>query len=212
MIDPSLLAFAGVAFGLTVAPGPNTLLVIRSSMLGGQRAGIWTAFGGCIALFCHALFSGFGLSVILVSSAVAFEVVKLIGASYLIYLGVKTLRRAWQHQPLDLLEVQAKVAPNRNARQSFMDGLISSLFTPETAIFYLAAVPQFIQPGESVMLKSFLLMSIHFSVRLLWYSLLSTFVSHIRALLTRKNVQKGIETLTGMLLIGFGIRLLTARR
>jgi threonine/homoserine/homoserine lactone efflux protein len=212
MIDPTLLAFAGVAFGLTVAPGANTLLVIRSSLLGGQRAGIWTAFGGCIALFCHALLSGLGLSVILVSSAAAFEIVKSIGAGYLIYLGVKTVRRAWSQQPIDLTDVQAKVLPNKNARQSFLDGLINSLFTPETAIFYLAAVPQFIQPGESVMLKSFLLMSIHFSVRLIWYSLLSLFVSRIRGMLTRKHVQKGIETVTGTLLIIFGVRLLTSRR
>lgn len=209
-MDTQLIAFAGITLGLTMMPGANMMLVIRNSLSSGQRAGILTALGGGGATFLHALLSALGLSMILVSSTLAFEVVRTIGAGYLIFLGGQSLWRAW-HQSSKSLDVKHIVAPT-TSRQSLIDGFITNLFSPETTIFYLAVAPQFIQPGESVLAKTLLLATIHFTMRLVWYAPVTLFVSHIRAWLNRPQIQRGIDIITGILLVIFGIRLLMSRR
>jgi threonine/homoserine/homoserine lactone efflux protein len=209
-MDTQLMTFAGITLGLTMMPGANMMLVIRNSMSSGQRAGILTAIGGGGATMLHALLSAFGLTMILVSSTMAFEVVRTIGAGYLIFLGGQSLSRAWR-QSSKSLDMQRIVAPT-TPRQSLIDGFITNLFSPETTIFYLAVAPQFIQPGESVLAKTLLLATIHFVMRLVWYTPVTLFVGRIRAWLNRPQVKRGIETITGILLIIFGIRLLVSRR
>ena len=88
MLDSSVLAFTGIALLLTITPGPDTMLVMRSVVARGQRAGLLTTIGICSGLFIHASLSAVGLSVILVRSAAAFEIVKLGGAAYLLFLGL----------------------------------------------------------------------------------------------------------------------------
>jgi threonine/homoserine/homoserine lactone efflux protein len=94
IIDHQIIAFAGIAALLTMTPGQDTVLVIRNVMAQGQRAGLLTTFGICCGLFVHATLSAVGLSLILLKSATAFEVVKLLGAAYLIWLGAQSLRQA----------------------------------------------------------------------------------------------------------------------
>src|SRR5918911_3801618 len=97
MIDPQVLAFTGIAAILTVTPGADTMLVMRNVLSRGQRAGLLTTLGICSGLFFHATLSALGLSFILVRSAAVFEVVKLVGACYLIFLGGQSLWRALRH-------------------------------------------------------------------------------------------------------------------
>src|SRR5712691_12968511 len=91
MVDAQVVTFICVAAALTLTPGADTMLVVRNVLRGGRRDGIVTTFGICFGLFVHATLSAVGVSVILMHSATAFHVMKLVGAGYLLWLGVQSL-------------------------------------------------------------------------------------------------------------------------
>ncbi len=204
MVDSQLLAFTGIAFLLTITPGADTMLVLRSVLSRGQRAGLLTILGISSGLFIHATLSAIGLSVILVRSATAFEIVKMAGAAYLLFLGIQSLWRALRSQthPTD----PQSLAPT-TARRACLEGLFTNVLNPKVAIFYLAFLPQFIAPGNPVFLKSILLASIHVILGMIWLSLITVMLGQMRAALTRPHVQRALEGLTGMVFLGFGVRL-----
>lgn len=204
-MDVSLLNFVGLVIGLTMLPGANTMLVIRNSMRGGRRAGFLIIFGGCVAVLVHASLAALQLSAILVISSAVFEIVRQVGACYLIYLGLRALWKAWKSQTWSPDEGVSQ------RRRALVEGFITNLFSPETTIFYLAAVPQFWQPGEPVFAKTFLLAAIHILVRFAWHGTLTVFVAKIREWLSHRRVQQALESVTGTFLILFGVRLLARR-
>jgi RhtB (resistance to homoserine/threonine) family protein len=214
MIDSQIIAFAGIAALLTVTPGADTMLVIRSVMARGQRAGLMTTLGICCGLFIHAVLSGLGVSLILVRSAMLFEAVKLIGAGYLIYLGAKSLwgLRRGANVALDEQTAEQRRDVHRRPWQSFVEGMLNNVLNPKVAIFYLAFLPQFINPGDHVLGKSMLLAGIHWGEGIVWLSLVTLLLGRVRAWLTHPRVRKSIEAVTGTVLIAFGVRLALERR
>ena len=213
MFDSSMLAFTGIALLLTITPGADTMLVMRSVVARGQRAGLLTTIGICCGLFVHASLSAVGLSVILVRSAAAFEFVKLVGAAYLIFLGVQSLWRVMHHQSrvADDAPLERGHGTARTKRRPFLEGLLTNVLNPKVAVFYLAFLPQFIRPGDPVLLKSVFLASIHFLLGLLWLSLVTLVLGRLRAVLTRPHIQQRLEAITGVILIAFGVRLALER-
>jgi threonine/homoserine/homoserine lactone efflux protein len=188
------------------------MLVIRNVLAFGRRAGLLTMFGICSGLFVHATLSALGLSIILVHSAEAFEIVKLAGSGYLIFLGVQSLWSLWRNR-----SVQSNVANNAPVRRpeawrNFVQGMLSNVLNPKVAIFYLAFLPQFINPGDPVLGKSILLAIIHLIMGVIWLSAIAFFVNRMRTLLMRTNIQRVLEAITGTILIGLGIRLALERR
>jgi RhtB (resistance to homoserine/threonine) family protein len=216
MFDPQILAFIGVAFILTITPGADTMLVLRSVLARGQRAGLVAGLGICSGLFIHATFSALGLSLLLVQSAMAFEVIKLLGAAYLIFLGGQSLWQALGKRsdvPVDLSQPATMTTfAERNKKQSFIEGLVSNILNPKVSVFYLAFLPQFINPGDPVLAKSLLLAVIHFVMGIIWLTLVATLAGQARTLLVRPQVQRKIEALAGAVLILFGVRLALERR
>jgi RhtB (resistance to homoserine/threonine) family protein len=213
MMDSQVLAFTGIAAILTLTPGADTMLVMRSVFARGRRAGLLTSLGICSGLFFHATLSALGLSLILVRSATAFEIVKLIGAVYLIYLGGQSLWQAFRQGARKLSTGEGTVnKQNKEWWQSFLEGMLTNVFNPKVAIFYLAFLPQFISPSDPVLAKSLLLAGIHFMLGLAWLSLVATFLARVRAFLIRPRVQRTIEATTGAILIAFGARLAMERR
>jgi RhtB (resistance to homoserine/threonine) family protein len=212
MMDPQLIAFALAAAALTIAPGPDTMLVIRNVLRGGRRDGVITTFGICSGLFVHATLSALGVSIILTRSAAAFSVVKLAGACYLGWLGWQSLRSAARasHASNGL----AAMEPPRpaNPRQCFVEGFFSNVLNPKTAVFYLAFLPQFIGPAEPVLTKSLMLASIHYVEGLLWLSTLSMTLDRTRRFILKSAVRRWLDGLCGAVLMGFGLRLALARR
>jgi len=208
MLDARLVAFAGIAALLTLTPGADTLLVVRSALLRGLRAGLLTVLGVGSGLFIHATVSALGLSVVLVRSARAFEVVKAAGALYLVYLGIQALRSAARGAPA--------AAPGELAaaghRRAYVEGLLTNVLNPKVAVFYLAFLPQFIGPADPVLARSILLASIHFAEGLVWLSLVTLFVARLRPVLAHPRAQRALESVTGLVFIGFGVRLAVARR
>ena len=213
MIDNQVLAFTGIAAILTVTPGADTMLVMRSVFARGQRAGLLTSLGICSGLFFHATLSALGLSLILVRSATAFEIVKSMGALYLIYLGGQSLWRAFRHDARKLSTDERTVKKEKKEWwQSFLEGLLTNVLNPKVAIFYLAFLPQFISPSDPVLAKSLLLAGIHFMLGIVWLSLVTMFLGRVRGFLIRPRVRRTIEATTGAILIAFGARLAIERR
>ena len=204
LLDPAVVAFALIAGLLTITPGADTVLVIRNVMARGPRAGLLTTVGACCGIFVHATLSALGLSLILVNSARAFEVVKMIGAAYLVWLGIQSLREAWRGGPTREAHSPARPAIGR---QSLLEGFASNVLNPKVAVFYLAFLPQFVGPHDWVLGKSMLLAGIHWVEGVLWLSTVTVFVSRLRVWITGPRVRRAIGATTGAVMILFGARL-----
>ncbi len=212
MLDSQLLAFTGIVALLTLTPGADTMLVIRSVLSRGWKAGILTTLGISAGLFVHATLSALGLSLILMRSAAVFEIVKLAGAGYLLYLGGSSIWRALRSQEPLTPDDPVEIDPSVKGWRSFSDGLITNVLNPKVVIFYLAFLPQFIDPGDPVLVKSVALTCIHVLLGLIWYSLISLFMGRLKAFFTNAKVKKGLEATTGLILIAFGVRLALEQR
>ncbi len=199
---------------LTITPGATTMLITRSVIAHGHKAGFFVVLGGCLGVFVHAILSALGLSLILVQSAKLFEIIKWLGAIYLIFLGGQSIWRGLRQRPNNLTSLNRRALAVENKREwtSFSEGLVTIILSPETSVFYLAILPQFINLGESVLLKSLMLASIHVTVRLLWYSTLTVFLAKITALLKRPRVQQRLQFASGAALVLLGLKLAMQRR
>ena len=208
----AVLAFAIAAAVLTVTPGQDTLLVVRNVLRGGRGDGVVTTFGICTGLFMHAALSALGVSIILTRSAAAFNVVKVAGACYLVWLGVRSLssavRGARYRADLERRPARDAVSP----RRCFIEGLLSNVLNPKTAIFYLAFLPQFIGPTDPVLQKSLLLAGIHYVEGIVWLVGISMAVDRTRRLLLQAVVWRWLDGICGTLFIGFGVRLALERQ
>ncbi|WP_426415691.1 LysE family translocator [Aestuariirhabdus sp. LZHN29] len=197
---PFLLAITA----LTLTPGLDTLLVIRNAARGGVRDGLLTSAGICSGLFIHALISAAGLSIILLGSAELFLLVKYVGAAYLVWLGWQSLRTAWRARALTLPDI---VALRVSAHQSLREGFLSNVLNPKTIIFYMAFLPQFIDPQQSAMGQSMVMATVHFIIATLWQGALVVLVGRARLWMARPRVGQVMNGITGTLLMGFGLRL-----
>lgn len=205
MLDHSVLAFALIAMALTIAPGPDTFLVIANTTAGGFRRGFATVLGIVSGGVCYVLLVACGLVRMLVYSPAVFYTVKLAGACYLLYLGWGALRGALQRiQPA---AAEAPPPPAKSVRASYLQGLLTNALNPKIAVFYLAFLPQFLSPGDPVVLKSALLIGIHYLEGLLWLSLLAFCVGRLGRWLARPRVKRALDAVLGATMIGFGIKL-----
>lgn len=206
-ISSQLLAFVAVTLVLTVTPGVDTFIIMRNVLRGGQKDGLYTAIGICSGLFVHASLSALGISVILVRSTAIFNVVKVAGAIYLVWLGVSSIYGAIKYKnSLNFAQntsVQEKLLPVK----SFREGLFSNVLNPKPAVFYLAFFPQFINHGDPVFIKTMFLASIQFVIGISWLIMLSFFVSHIKSYVEKPSIKRALDTLSGGILIAFGIKI-----
>lgn len=211
MLDAQVMTFALVAAALTVSPGPDSMLVVRNVLRGGLRDGIVTTLGICSGLFVHAVLSALGLSVILLQSVTAFQVIKIAGAAYLVVLGVQSLIGAVRGRAEATPSGAVGGAPV-SARRCFLDGFLSNVLNPKVAVFYLALLPQFIGPTDPVLRKSLLLAGIHYAEGIVWLATLAFLVDHARRLFLRSAVRRWLDGLCGLVLVGLGVRLAFERR
>jgi threonine/homoserine/homoserine lactone efflux protein len=168
----------------------------------------------------HATFSALGLSVILARSAAAYHTVRLAGAAYLVYLGVRTLweTRA-QRAPAPATAAVAGAAaepppvtaePRRSVLGAYGTGLLTNVLNPKVALFYLTFLPQFVSAAEPVLPQSLLLAAIHIAMGLVWLGAYTQFLSLFKRVLTRPAVKRWMERATGAVLIAFGVKVATA--
>lgn len=206
MFDHSVAAFALIAMALTIAPGPDTFLVIANTSAGGFRRGFATVLGIVSGGACYVLLVACGLIRVLVYSPTLFYAVKLAGAGYLVYLGWSALRGVFRQAPAMAADV-APPPPAKSIRASYLQGLLTNALNPKIAVFYLAFLPQFLNPGDPVVLKSALLIGIHYFEGLVWLSLLAFSVGRLSRFLARPRVKKTMDAVLGTTMMGFGVKL-----
>jgi threonine/homoserine/homoserine lactone efflux protein len=142
MPDPSRLAlFVGAALLLLVVPGPSVLYIVTQSVSHGRRAGIVSVAGITTGTLVHIAAATIGLSALLASSALAFDVVKYLGAAYLIAVGIRRLA-GWERQPGE------RARDSRDLGRLYRQGIVVNTLNPKTALFFLAFLPQFVDPGR----------------------------------------------------------------
>jgi threonine/homoserine/homoserine lactone efflux protein len=146
---PLLIAFCGASVLLAVTPGPAVFYIITRSLAQGRRAGLASVAGVALGNLGNALGAALGLAALFAISSLAFTVVKYAGAAYLVYLGIKALRKP--------AEVGQAALGTADTRRIFRDGFLVALLNPKTAIFFAAFLPQFMSPNGSVVGQSLLL-------------------------------------------------------
>lgn len=215
MIDSQVITFAGIALVLTLTPGADTLVVIRNVMQGKKKAGVFTSLGICSGLLVHAFFSAVGLSLIILKSAEMFEIVKLAGAAYLIFLGFQSLLKAARDKKAKVNQTELLTSGNNKNTSSmkyFLNGLLTNILNPKVALFYLALLPQFINHGEPVLTKSIVLGSIHLLFGLIWLFILTYLVDRLKKMFRTSKFRVITESLSGVVLIALGIKLAFEKR
>ena len=210
----SLLAFIPVALLLTLIPGADTALVTRNALAIGLQGARWTILGILTGCLIHATASALGLSAILATSARAYETVKLVGAAYLVWVGIQGIRGASANARMAVSDVAtAEQAPAAwSGSHPFVQGFLTNILNPKVALFYLTFLPQFIPTGAPVLRTSLLLAMIHNVLGFAWLSLYARFVDRLRTALTRPVVKAWLERVTGGALVALGARLAWDRR
>jgi RhtB (resistance to homoserine/threonine) family protein len=209
-VTSALLGFALASTLLILAPGPDSMLVIRNTMRGGRKAGWITACGTMSGLAVWAVAAALGLSALVRVSHVGYEVVRLAGAAYLIWLGVTSLglgRNGAGHAAAE----RPSPGPARWARV-YLNGLLSNLLNPKISVFFIAFLPAFIPAGTSTAQFSLVLGLWFIAETGLWLFIVAWLAGHGARWLHRPSVQRWLSRFTGVVLIGFGVRLVTESR
>jgi threonine/homoserine/homoserine lactone efflux protein len=205
-ISQALLAFVVAAALLTLTPGLDTALVLRTAAAKGARAAWGAALGigaGCIA---WAALVSVGLGAVLAASPAAFVALKWTGAAYLAWLGVRLLiapRRAFPAGE------DGPAAPG--AAADFRQGFLTNALNPKVGVFYLTFLPQFIPAGVNAGAFSFVLASIHVALSLVWFAVLIAATARVSRALAGPNVLTALDRLTGAVFLGFGVKLALTR-
>ena len=190
----TFLAFATL---LTLAPGPDFAIVVRNTVAGGRSRGAWSAVGVTASNAVQGTAAALGLSAIVLRSQPLFEAIRWIGVAYLVYLGVQALRSA--RRPADPERGRTDGARARGFRQGFL----TNITNPKVLVFYLAVLPQFLDPGASL-LAVLALAFTHAAVGIVWLLAVVLALHAIRGWLARGAVRRALDAVTGVVLIGFG--------
>jgi threonine/homoserine/homoserine lactone efflux protein len=209
----ALIAFTIAAALLTITPGLDTALVLRTSAVEGPRHAILAAAGINCGLYLWALAVSVGLGALLTVSHVAYDVLRVAGAAYLVYLGARIFARAGTLVPTENslapgLPESTLVPFSERPSRWFARGFLTNILNPKVGIFYVTFLPQFIPAGARVTSFSVALASIHVTENTLWFALLISATAALSTWLRRPRVAKAIDRTTGGLLIGFGVALL----
>ena len=214
LVDSALIAFLPVAALLIAVPGPDVLLVIRNATYG-RRTGLATAAGTVLGLLLHVTAATVGLSTLVAASATAFTAVKVVGAAYLIVLGVQALLASRRH-PKDHSghggSAPAAGAPGPSLGSAVRQGLLTNALNPKVAVFFVAFLPQFVPAGRPTLPSTAALGAVFVLMTAAYLLLLVAATVRAATLLARPPVRRGLDRAAGVVFIGFGLRLATASR
>lgn len=199
--------FLAASWALILAPGPDMLYVITRGMAHGRKAGILSALGVICGILVHTTAAALGLTLIFQTSALAFLIVKYLGAFYLVYLGI----RAWQDKNILRLQTPSLTV---SSYQLFWQGVLSNVLNPKIAIFFLAFLPQFVDRGGSQVTLQLILLGLTFAFLGLIFLLMVGYSSGtIGSWITRRpGYSRLLGRLSGGILIGLGVRLAFTER
>lgn len=207
-----VVAFLGIAVLLIITPGPDMALVLRNTLLGGRRSGVFTALGIVSGLVVWTLAASAGVAALLVAFEPAFVAVKLAGAAYLIYLGGQALWGVLHPGGAGMAAIGGHPPTRLHARAAFRQGLVSNLGNPKIAVFFTSFLPQFTSSGDASFSALLLLGLLFSALGLAWLTGYAVVVAKAGAVLVRPAVRRTIEALTGAVLVALGLRLASAHR
>jgi RhtB (resistance to homoserine/threonine) family protein len=200
-----LLAFVGVVAVIVVAPGPDMALVLQNGLARGRRAAVETALGINAGLLVWAVAAALGIAGLLHASAPAFTALKLAGAAYLVWLGLRALAAAWRGAPETAVEGRRRGSP-------FRQGLLSNLLNPKIALVFTTLIPQFVDPARPGAPQTLLLAAIFLALGLVWLTSYALLVARVSEVLRRSAVRRVLNALTGTVLTALGVRLAFEKR
>ena len=224
-LDTQTITFIPVAIALVITPGVDFAIVIRNALLGRQQ-GIVTSAGTAVGLMVHTLAAALGLSAVLAASALTFTLVKIAGAMYLLWLGVRALwstrvsRVKTPPEPSGevhsssptILDQETPGRSTLSTLAAFRQGLLTNVLNPKAPLVFLSIMPQFIPRGAAILPRTLLLSAILISLALAWFIAIALLVQQVRPVLSRPAVRRAIDRVTGVFLVGLGVRLFLERR
>lgn len=202
-------AFAVVAALLTVTPGVDTMLVLRTTVAADRRTGLVAGAGVLTGLLGWACAAGLGVAAVLAASSTAYAILKIAGAAYLTGLGGWLVWRAARG------EVPAQAfgqAAARSLRRSYSQGLLTNLLNPKVGVFYVTLLPQFVQPGQPVLLICLGLALVHIALGVLWFLAVTWLAGRLGGALRRRSIRRALDGVTGTVFVGFAARLALRQR
>ena len=188
-----------------VSPGPDFLIAMRNALGVGRASGVATAIGIGCAIFIHMTYCILGIAVIISQSILLFNVIKYLGAAYLVWLGVKALRsKGW--------DMHADKAKNKtkSLKKSFTEGFVTNALNPKAALFFLAMFTQVIAP-ETPMSWQIIYGSTIAFMAMGWFSLVSVFLTHAKIRATLSKISVWIDRVTGAMFIALGLKIATEK-
>lgn len=197
------LTFFVLSLFVVMSPGIDTALITKTTIATGRKTGFQMALGISTGSLVHTFAAAFGLSAILMQSALAFEIVKYVGAIYLLYLGVSSF---WASNKKQAIE-EEHLHQSSKKGSSFQQGLLSNVLNPKVAMFFLTFLPQFVTPGENTTQQLIMMGVVYTILSITWFFIYVYFINHMREWLLSPKVQKWMDKATGLVLIGFGLKL-----
>lgn len=204
----AVIGFAVVAGLMTLVPGIDTALVLRTAVTQGRARAFAAAAGICAGLLVWGVAAALGVSALLAASTVAFTVLRWAGAAYVIWLGLSLIVTASRGEAVAL---DGAPAASESAWTGFRRGLLTNLLNPKIGVFYVAMLPQFLPAGIAPALGGATLAMVHVVEGMAWFTLLILATHALRTWLSRRAVQQWIDRITGGVLIGFGVKLALSR-
>jgi threonine/homoserine/homoserine lactone efflux protein len=207
------LSFAAAASLLVLAPGPDTLLVLRNALGAGRQKGLVTIGGIVSGLMVWATIAAIGLAALLRASEVGYTIVRVAGATYLIAFGVRLLvARRSNDDTKQRIERLPTPRSAKSTLAAYLSGLATNLLNPKVGIFFISFLPVFIPKGASVGWTSALFAAIFIVEGTAWLLAIVFFAARLGEAIRRPQVRRRLERLSGIVMIGFGIRLATEAR
>ncbi|MFE9580557.1 LysE family translocator [Nocardia sp. NPDC006044] len=198
-----VLALGGLTLVAAMSPGPDFVMVVRSSILSGRTAGMACATGIALGVFVWAIASALGVAGVLASSALVFSVVKVIGAAYLILLGVRALAVTQRDKNETIVSAGTS---GSSVKTALRQGLFTNLLNPKVAVFFIALLPQFV-PARPALTDIVLLSGVSAVVAFMWFLLLANVINALRRLFARRAFLRSINAVMGAVLLVFGVRI-----
>ena len=212
-LAPSLPAFVLAVLLISASPGPAMALIFRRAALRGLRGAVPTVLGLELGLYIWALFAGVGFAALVAASEVAYLVLRVVGAGVLLVLGFRALRTAWRDRGSPADVVDPLPAPGRRRwLGSFAEGVVVQLANPKAAVFMIAFYPQFVPADGPVFATTALLGLLQITIETGLYLALAAGVARAGSWFRRPRIRRRLETISGTVLIGLGLRIAVSGR
>jgi threonine/homoserine/homoserine lactone efflux protein len=203
------VAFVVTCVLIVVAPGPSFAVMVNQSLRNGRLGGLAAVLGNASGLVFWASASVFGLTALIRTSEFAFLALKVVGAAYLSWLGLRTLVRSRATAADDPVVMRTGGGGRLTA---FRTGMVTNLANPKAAVLYLALLPQFLPAGGGTLADTAVLAAVQMAISVSWYTLVVLAVGLVRRTLARPSVKARVEQISGLVLVGLGLRMITLSR